>query len=79
MARTLTDGEREVLAELNADARDLAAEWLEQHAECDVEPCAACEAREALDAQTYAALMDNARAEYEAQWRPDSADDEYPF
>jgi hypothetical protein len=79
MARTLTDGEREVLAELNADARDLAAEWLELHEGCDVEPCAECEAREALDADTYAALVEEARAEYEAQGRPEPPDGEYPF
>ena len=80
-ARTLTDGEREVLAEQNADAyEDLAEAWLEAHAGCDVEPCAECESREALDAQTYAALIDRARVEYERDYLPeDPGEDDYPF
>jgi hypothetical protein len=80
-ARTLTDGEREIVAELNADAyADTAEAWDEVHAGCDVEPCSECESREALDAQTYDALIDRARVEYERDYLPeDPGGDDYPF
>lgn len=78
-ARPLTDGEREIVRELNEDARDLAAEWHEAHADCAVDPCAVCLGVEELDAQTYSALVDEARAEYERDWRPEPDDGEYPF
>jgi hypothetical protein len=79
MARTLTDGERELVAELTAEATPDAWEWYEMHADCATDPCAVCAGIEALDAATYLVLIDEAKAEYERDWRPDPGSDELPF
>lgn len=66
--------------EANNDAREAEAFWWrEQHSGCDVEPCAECLSMEALDERTYAALMEEARIEYERDYLPEPDYADIPF